>query len=483
MKLWVMLKFILYGGPILSSLEEYRKQVREKDRQLLSLIRERFSLADRIAETKQLQGKPTVDADAELAVMGNLLQVSKELGIDPSFANRLGELLIEESVKVQEASRPAQSKDQLLKQIFEITQSLMSHGTRVTRFEIGEPNFPPSQKTIRALTDSFRKKKIIGYGPAAGLPELRKLLAEELDAEHGTRTDPDQILITPGGRFGIFATITSFVSQLERVIIPQPAWPAYEECTNFAKGRVIPVDSSLESNWTIDLGRLESELKKGARLIVINSPNNPTGKIIAEKEFQQVVDLTQRYKAIILSDEVYSRYAHSKFPGILEYETDNYVYINSFSKQFSLTGWRIAYLVTTKENASRIRRVIQTAVTCVPEFIQRAALVAMKTGRREAQRNINDILRKVDVTCRELKKLDVAFYKPDGAFYVFPRANKPNFDSVKFSKQLLEQGHVSISPGQSFGDYPSFFRLAVSLPEAQIPSAIKAIGKAIDAWP
>jgi aspartate aminotransferase len=265
-------------------------------------------------------------------------------------------------------------------------------------------------------------------------------------------------------------------------LIPQPAWPAYEECVNFAKGRVIPVNSTLENDWAIDLGKIELELKKGARRIVINSPSNPTGKIIAQKDFGQLVELAQRYKATILSDEVYSKYTRSKSTSILEHETDNYVYINSFSKEFSLTGWRIAYLVTTKEKALRIRRVIQTAITCVPEFIQRAALVAIKKSRRETRHNINDILNKVDLTCHELSKLHVSFYKPDGAFYVFPRANKANFDSVKFSRQLLENGHVSISPGQSFGDYPAFFRLAVSLPKAQIPSAIKTIGKAIENW-
>jgi aspartate/methionine/tyrosine aminotransferase len=131
----------------------------------------------------------------------------------------------------------------------------------------------------------------------------------------------------------------------------------------------------------------------------------------------------------------------------------------------------------------RIRRIIQTAVTCVPEFTQNAALIALKRAKNEAQRNIRAIMEKVDLTCKELSKIDVSFHKPEGAFYVFPKANKPNFDSVKFAKQLLEQHHVSIGPGQSFGDYPGFFRLAVSLPRTQIAGAIRAIGEAIDSWP
>ncbi len=475
---------LLFGvASTLNTLENYRGQIRETDKQILSLIKDRLALGDKIAQVKENKGLPTIDTDAEQATMDHLSQLATGLGIPAPLTRRLGELLIEETVTVQNRARPQPSKDQLLKEVFELTQKLTAKGERVTRFEIGEPNFAPPQQVIRGLSATFRKKKIIGYGPAAGLPELRITIAKELGEQHNTGINPDQILIVPGARFAIFATISSFVSPLERVIIPQPAWPAYEECVNFARGRVILLNTTLDNSWKIDLGRLESELRKGARMLVVNSPSNPTGKAIGKREFEEIVDLARKYQAMILSDEVYDRYVRTPTPSILETGYQNSVYINSFSKQFSLTGWRIAYLVTTKDMAMRIRRVIQTAVTCVPEFIQHAALVAIKKARNEAQRNITVILKKVELTCRELGKINVSFYKPDGAFYVFPKANKANFDSVQFARQLLENHRVSISPGQSFGDYPSFFRLAVSLPEPQIPVAIKVIGKAIDSWP
>jgi aspartate/methionine/tyrosine aminotransferase len=185
---------------------------------------------------------------------------------------------------------------------------------------------------------------------------------------------------------------------------------------------------------------------------------------------------------MILSDEVYDRYVRSPAPSILEADYDNFVYINSFSKQFSLTGWRIGYLATTKQNVMKIRRVLQTAITCVPEFVQNAALAAMKRARGEAQRNIRAIMEKVEFTCSELSKIDVSFHKPEGTFYVFPKANKPNFDSTAFAKHLLEKDGISITPGQAFGEYPEFFRLAVSLPRAQIPAAVRGIGAAIESW-
>jgi aspartate/methionine/tyrosine aminotransferase len=217
-------------------------------------------------------------------------------------------------------------------------------------------------------------------------------------------------------------------------------------------------------------------------MLILNTPNNPTGKVISKSKFEEIIGLAQKYGALVLSDEVYDKYVREKSPSILECAVENYVYVNSFSKQFALTGWRIAYLVTTKEKAIQIRRVIQTIATCVPAFTQNAAIAALKKGRREAQRNVKAIMKKVEITCRELSKIDVSFYKPEGSFYVFPKANKENFDSVKFANQLLENYRVTISPGKAFGDYPAFFRLAVSLPAPQIPSAVQAIGKAIDAW-
>jgi aspartate aminotransferase len=464
------------------SIEDYRARIRESDRQLLNIIKERFMLGSELAKVKESRGIPTVDSDAERATMENLTDSAMRLKIDTVFARKLGELLIEQTIGVQDALRPKQSRDQLMKEIFELTQKLISQGKKVTRFEIGEPNFPPSKLAIRQLSGTFRKKKIVGYGSSSGLFELRKALAAELSTMHTTKIEPDQILITPGGRFAIYATISTFVSELERVVIHQPSWPAYEECINVVKGRTISIRTELSDEWEINTGKLEEELRKGVKMLILNSPSNPTGKVIASKKFHEIVNLARKYNTIILSDEVYEKFTHSQPASILSEECENSIYVNSFSKQFGLTGWRIAYLVATKENALKIRRLIQTAVTCVPEFIQRAALVEMQKGRREAQRNVNRIMKKVDLCCRELDKIDVSYQKPDGAFYVFPRAKKTKFDSVNFAKRLLQEQLVSISPGQSFGDYPEFFRLAVSLPESKIPHAIRAIGKAIDSW-
>lgn len=469
----------------MSELEQHRQKIRELDQRILTLIKERLDIGLQLSHIKQSLSLPTIDTDAEQSAIDNLVRTAGKLGVDIPFTRRLGELLIEKSVEVQNEQRsiePTKSKDQLLKEIIELTLGMVAQGHKITRFDIGEPNFPPPQSVIREATAVLRKKKIIGYGPAAGLLDLRKELASDLSKEHHVNIHPDQILITPGARFAVFAAFMSFVSELERVVIPQPAFPAYEECVSLTKSRPIPVAASLENNWELNLSELETELRKGVRMLILNTPNNPTGKVIGKDKFHDIVQLARKYDTLILSDEVYDKYVRSKAPSILDEECENSIYINSFSKRFGLTGWRVAYLVASKEYTKRIIRIINTAITCVPEFIQRAAITALKEGEASAERNRKSILRKIDITCQELEKIDVEFYKPDGAFYVFPRSTKPKFDSVKFATRLLKNEKVSVIPGQSFGDYSTFFRLAISVPEMQIPKAIKSIGSAIERW-
>ncbi len=464
-------------------IENARVLIRDVDRQIVYMIGKRLELVRDIAELKQEANLPIVDPEAEKVAVENILDASREVDLESRYGRSLAELLIDISVNLQQREATnATSKDQLLKRIFEKVQLLKQNGVEVVRFEIGEPNFEPPSAVINSAAATLQKKRMFGYGPAAGLKELREAVANELADRYDATIDPEQVLIVPGARFGIFATIMAFASLLDRIIVPQPAWPAYEECASFAKARVIPVYTKLEDNWDLHLDQMEAELQRGAKMLVLNSPCNPTGKAIGRNQFDRIIELAQEHDCLILSDEVYDRFVRQKVPSVLEYPDVDCVYVNSFSKQFGLTGWRVAYLVTSKERVADIRRVIQTAITCVPEFTQEAALHALKEGRGDANRSIEEIMQKVQLTCQELKKINVSFREPDGGFYVFPKVNKPNFDSVKFAEYLIDKYRISLSPGSSFGEYPEYFRLAVSLPKEQIAGAVKLIGEAIDAW-
>jgi aspartate aminotransferase len=463
-------------------IENARTLVRDVDRQIVYMIGKRLELVREIAQLKQESKQPIIDAETEHLVMQNILDASDDVQLNERHGRSLAGLLIDISVDFQREQQGLSqdvSKDQLLKRTFEKVQILQRKGIPVTRFEIGEPNFQPPTAVYDRTIAALQERRIFGYGPAAGLRELREAIANELAERYRTTVDADQVLIVPGARFAIFASILAFTSMGDRVIIPQPAWPAYEESVSYARARAIPLAAKLEEDWNIPMNDLEANLRGSAKMLVLNSPSNPTGKALDRKQFDEVSRLAQKHNCIIVSDEVYDRYVHKRVPSILEYPDSDYVYVNSFSKQFSLTGWRIAYLVTRKERVPALRRMIQTAVTCVPEFIQEAALHAIKQGRAEAQTKVEEILRKVSYTCNELGKIDVSFREPEGGFYVFPKVNRPNFDSVRFAEFLVDEYRISVSPGSSFGDYPEFFRLAVSVPTEQIPGSIKAIGDAI----
>lgn len=465
------------------TLTELREDIRNVDEQLISILNKRITLATQIMDLKRKDGLSVIDPDAEQNVLNNLLSAGKRYSIEEKVTRQLAEVLIEASVEAQRkvATTPSVSGDQLLKGILEEVLKLKARGLEVIRMEIGEPNFPTPRRIIHSAQKAL-SKKLIGYGPVSGLSELREVISAKLAEEYECKLNPDRIVVTPGGRFGIFAAISTNISSLERVIIPQPAWPAYEENVNFVGGRPIAIPTRLEGGWEIDLGLLEDEIKKGARMLILNSPSNPTGKAIGSKTFNQIVDLAVKYNIPIISDEAYSSFSFDHTPSILERPECDYIYVNTFSKEFGITGWRIAYVIAGEKRIARIRRLMSMAITCVPEFIQRAAVTAIKSSKREAQVQVEKILKKVRETCEELDKIDVSYYRPDGGFYIFPKGNQPGFDSVEFSKHLISKYRVAVTPGLSFGSYQEFFRMAISISRREIKPGVKAIGEAMQTW-
>jgi len=320
------------------------------------------------------------------------------------------------------------------------------------------------------------------YGSSAGLPALVDAIAERLNHQYGTKLGRSNLLIFPGGRFAIFASIFSTLSSLDRVALCQPAWPAYESCVAFAGGRTLAVHTRLEDHWDIDLTALEEKLRLGPKMIVLNNPNNPTGKVLSNNMFGEIMELARKYRTVVLSDEVYATYSSVPVPSVLEYPDTQSIYVNSFSKEFSMTGWRVAYAVAGEESIARMRKIVETSLTNVPEVIQRAALAALKDTSTDAVTGRNRIRRRLSMACEELRRGDFEFHPPEGGFYVFPRMRRKGIDAEKFSKYLFEKYAVGVLPGTIFGEYPDFLRLAITEPEAAVRTGIRRIVKAMDEW-
>jgi len=465
------------------TLTELRKQLRSVDAELIGLLARRLRLSRKIGYVKQRLNMGVIDPVAEKSAMENFVAFATKVGVEEAYARRVACLVVEGSVEAQLSSRRhAVPKDSELKGFYEKMIRIRRKRRNLIRLDIGEPRFRTPSAIVREARKFLGQNPTILYGSSAGLTELVDAIAARLSDLYGTSVDRSNLLVFPGARFAIFAAIRSIVASLERVAVCRPAWPAYESCAALVGARTLTVPTRLEDHWDIDLTALEEQLKLRPKILVLNYPNNPTGKVISTSRFQEVTGLARKYHATVLSDEVYASYCSSPAPSILEYPDADAIYVNSFSKEFGMTGWRVAYAVAHKQTIAKMRAIVETTLTNVPEFVQRAALAALKDPKQEAARARRQICRRVEMACEELKKADFDFYTPDGGFYVFPRIRRRNIDSQKLAEYVLAKYGVGVLPGTIFGEYPGFLRLAITEAETRVKTGIGRIAEAIYEW-
>ncbi len=464
-------------------LTELRKQLHSIDSEITSALARRLRLIREIGLVKGRLKIPVIDPVAEKAVIENFVASAIQVGIDEAYARRVACLVIEESVEAQTSCRRrAVSKDSLLKRFSEAMLGAEEKGRRLIRLDIGEPRFRTPRAVVTEAKKRLNQTSTMLYGSSAGLAELADAVAARLNRQYGARIDRSNVLIFPGARFAIFAAIRSAVSSYDRVVLCDPSWPAYESCATFAGARTLKVTTNLEDGWDTSLAALEDELKLRPKMLIINNPNNPTGKVWSAKRFREIVKLATRYRTLVLSDESYTSYCSTRVPSVLDYPDTDMIYVNSFSKEFAMTGWRVAYAVAARQRIARMRSIVEATLTSVSELMQRAAVAALEDQSGEAAHARREVCKRVGLACQELGKGDLDFYPPDGGFYIFPRIKKRNIDSEKFAKHLLEKYAVGVLPGSVFGEYKGFLRLAITESETTVKEGIRRIVKAVDEW-
>lgn len=465
------------------TLRRLRAEVRTVDSEFIGLLARRFKLVQKIGQLKKQLKANVIDPVAEKAAVENFLASATRMGIDKLYARRLANLVIDGSVEIQMRSRAdLPTKDSLLKQFPEMMRKAERDGRKLIRFDIGEPRFRTPRAVVREAKRCLDHSPTMLYGSSAGLPALADAIADRLNREYGTKIGRSNVLIFPGARFAIFAAIFSSVSSLERVVLCHPAWSAYESYVTMVGARTLNVSARLEDEWDVNLTALEETLRLRPKMIVINNPNNPTGKVFSARVFREIMELAAKHRVTVLSDEVYASYSNAPPSSVLEYPDSGAIYVNSFSKEFSMTGWRIAYAVADEQRILRMRRIVETTLTNVPEFIQRAALAALNDTTDDAASSRHRISKDLRMACKELRKGDFEFYPPDGGFYIFPRMKRSDIDSEKFAKHLFEKYGVGALPGTLFGEYQGFLRLAITEPERVVRTGIKRIVKAMNEW-
>ncbi|MDB3957010.1 aminotransferase class I/II-fold pyridoxal phosphate-dependent enzyme [Candidatus Nitrosopelagicus sp.] len=435
----------------MTELEELRKKIEEITIEMLTLLKTRTEIAQDIGKIKNKEGMSVSNESREDELRELVKRQCKEIDFDSNTALKFLNFLLNESVKVQSS----ESKTHLA--IFLKAKELEQKGKKIIHLEVGEPDFQPPINVKKSLSEVY-DKGFGKYGPAKGLPEFRTKLAEFANENFDTKINSENVMVTPGARFGVFLSITTLLDPGDEMIVIEPAWPAYRQCAINAGIKVRSIKTTLKNKWEPDIDEISSCINDNTKMIVLNYPNNPTGKILPKTLQDQIVEISKKHDLYILSDEIYSNYSNKEWTSILSYNYEKSIITQSFSKSHSMTGYRIGYLISNQKIVERLAKIEALCLTNVSEPIQYTAMNSLEEDVTDNVKLINERLTKLGEICKEM---ELEFVKPDGAMYIFARTKNP-INTSELSEKLLDHG-VAIAPGIGFGDYNEFFRISACL--------------------
>lgn len=356
----------------------------------------------------------------------------------------------------------------MLYEISEKAIQLENQGKEIIKFNLGDPDLPTPPEIIEAAYEAMKQGKT-KYSSAAGEKKLR----EEIARIHDTTVD--NVVVTTGSKWAIFSLMFLTLKEGENVVVPSPHWTSYELGAKQVGAEIRLLKRDLESGWKVDHEKLEPLIDDKTRLIILNSPNNPTSKVIDDKTFEAIVEIAKRKNVKILSDEIYSDISFVKAKSVLDFGEEN-ILVSGFSKSFLMTGWRIGYAIVEKELAKRMIKLNQITTTCVPAFIQYGALKGLESRKKIADENRKQFKVRADAAYSVLSNSKMRFSRPDAPFYLFPKVE--GLDSERFALDLLDKG-VAVAPGTAFGDYREYFRIALTVGEDKIREGLEKICEAL----
>jgi len=447
-------------------LEKLRDGMRIVTADIIKLVQKRMSIASEIGNIKDNLMMKIEDISVEQDIARNVNELGTQIGLNNEFIGRLLNLLFLESINIQKAKTSKKETKLDHMAMFLKAKQLESEGKKIIHLEVGEPDYLPPVNVKNELLKTFEKKRI-HYTQTNGVPMLRNLIAQERSVKE------ENVIITPGARFAVFSAMVSNLSIGDELIISEPAWPAYRDCANFIGVKVKAVRTNVEQKWELDLDQLEQLITSNTKMIVLNSPNNPTGKIIREREIDEILKLARKNDIFVLSDEVYSMYSYIPYKSILDFGYDKSIMVSSFSKSHAMTGFRVGYAISSKDIIDRISKIQAIAITSVAEPMQYAAIAAMNSN---VTKNITLMKKRLDFIKRELENLPCEFVKPDGGMYYFVRFNN-SVDVNKIIFNLLNEG-VAVAPGIGFGEtYFDFIRISACQPTKLLNDGLKILKK------
>jgi aspartate aminotransferase len=449
----------------MSDISNLRNQMDEVTLELIKLLKTRTDIAKEIGKVKKTIGKVVTDEEREDNLRGKIIKVSKEIGLDETLASKFLNFLLNESIKVQSENKQTHLS------IFLKAKSLEQKGKEIIHMEVGEPDFSPPEIVKKSLSEIF-DKGFMKYGQAKGMPKFREALAKYVSKKFNVEITQENIIVSPGARFSIFSAISTLLNPGDEMIVIEPAWPAYKDCALNAGIKVRTINTTLEKKWEPSIEQIKNTINSNTKMIVLNYPNNPTGKILPEKLQDKIIEIAKENNLYVLSDEIYSQYAKSNWKSILSYNYEKSIVTQSFSKSHAMTGFRVGYGIGSKQIIEKMARLEALCLTNVSEPIQ---YVAMKALEADTTNNSKIIQNRLDILCKKANEIGLEFIIPDGAMYIFAKINQEGFDGVEFANNSLEKG-IAVAPGEGFGNYKNFIRISACQDEKTLMEGMVILG-------
>lgn len=370
--------------------------------------------------------------------------------------------------------------------MFEKAKALERKGEKLIHFELGEPDFDTPQH-IKEAAKKALDEGYTHYAPNAGLLELREAIAEKLKRENNIEADPlTEICITVGSQEATYLAIMCTIERGDEVLITDPAYYTYRNCVQMAEGKPVFVPLKSESEFRLDPEDLEKKITYKSKMIIINSPCNPTGSIMTKDDLQAIDELAVRHDLLILSDEIYEKiiYDDQKHYSIaaLSKEPDRIITVNGFSKAYAMTGWRVGYVVANKAIISEIVKMQQSALSSVTTFAQIGAVAALKGPQEPVINMLRELERRRKIMIEGLNEIEgFSVCKPKGAFYAFVDVRNVGKSSIEVSEYLLNEAKVVTTPGVAFGkNGEGYIRISYATSVENIKEGLNRIREAVE---
>ncbi len=354
---------------------------------------------------------------------------------------------------------------------------LERQGKDIIHLEIGEPDFDTPSNVVEAAVNALHKGWT-HYGPSAGLPELRQAIAEHVSRTRGVPVSSEEVVVVPGGKPIIFFSTLALVDVGDEVIYPNPGFPIYESMIHYVGGRAVPIQLREERDFGFDVKELASRINDRTRLIILNSPHNPTGGVLSKQGIHDIADAIGDRNVMVLSDEIYSRlifegehFSIMSIPGFKE----RTILLDGFSKTYAMTGWRMGYGVMRSDLAAQMTRLMTNSNSCTASFTQIAGVEALAGDQSSVDRMREEFKRRRDAFVAGLNKITgFSCRMPKGAFYAFPNITRTGWSSSKLANAMLEQAGVACLSGTAFGDFgEGYLRFSVA-------NSLENLNKALD---